>query len=148
MTDHKSDSSEQQNAERYILESLATELSASFNPSAQFPIDTQIEPDGIDPTNKIIVEVYARVGSLKGAQYHKIKGDVLKLALIGEQAGSEWRRILCFTSKEAAAYVLGNSWVASAVEHFGIEVMVVPLSDKHESLVLSAQDRQRMVNPE
>lgn len=145
---HKSDSTEQRDAETYILQSLEAELSATFDPAARLPIAAGIQPDAVDPDRKIIVEVYARVGPVKGAQLHKIKGDVLKLALIGQQAGAEWRRILCFASQEAAAYVTGQSWVAAAVQHFGIEVVVVPLSDKHRERVRSAQDRQRMVNPE
>ncbi|WP_156000859.1 hypothetical protein [Thioalkalivibrio sp. ALJT] len=145
---HKSDSTEQRDAETYILLSLEAELSATFDPAARLPISSRVQPDAIDPVKKIIVEVYARVGPVKGAQLHKIKGDVLKLALIGQQAGPDWRRILCFASEEAAAYVTGQSWVAAAVKHFGIEVIVAPLSDEHRERVASAQARQRMVNPE
>ncbi|WP_293625737.1 hypothetical protein [Salinisphaera sp.] len=145
---HKSDSTEQVDAETYILRLLEAELSATFDPAAPLPIPSRVQPDAIDPVKKIIVEVYARVGPVKGAQLHKIKGDVLKLALIGQQAGPDWRRILCFASEEAAAYVTGQSWVAAAVKHFGIEVIVAPLSDEHRERVTSAQARQRMVNPE
>lgn len=145
---HKSDSTEQRDAEAYILQSLEAELDATFDPAARLPIAAGVQPDAIDPARKIIVEVYARVGPVKGAQLHKIKGDVLKLALIGHQAGSEWRRILCFASKEPAAYVTGQSWVASAVRHFGIEVVVAPLSEEYRERVKSAQERQRMVNPQ
>ena len=145
---HKSDSSEQRDAEAYILQSLEANLPARFDPAARLPIAAGVQPDAIDPDRKIIVEVYARVGPVKGAQLHKIKGDVLKLALIGQQAGDEWRRILCFASEEAAAYVAGRSWVAAAAQHFGIEVLVVPLSDEHRGRIMSAQDRQRMVNKE
>ena len=145
---HKSDSTEQRDAEKYILQLLEAELGAAFDPAARLPIASGVQPDAIDPVKKIIVEVYARVGPVKGAQLHKIKGDVLKLALIGQQAGSDWRRVLCFASEEAAAYVTGKSWVAAAAQHFGVEVIVVPLSEEHRECVRSAQDRQRMVNPE
>ena len=146
---HKSDSTEQRDAETYILLSLEAKLGATFDPDARVPIESGVQPDAIDPVKKkIIVEVYARVGPVKGAQLHKIKKDVLKLALIGQKAGPDWRRILCFASEEAAAYVTGRSWVAAAVQHFGIEVIVAPLSDQHRERVTSAQARQRMVNPE
>jgi hypothetical protein len=145
---HKSDSTEQRDAERYILQWLEAELGAKFDLAARLPIASRVQPDAIDPVKKIIVEVYARVGPVKGAQLHKIKGDVLKLALIGQQAGSDWHRILCFASEEAAAYVTGQSWVAAAVQHFGIEVRVAPLSDQYIERITSAQARQRMVNSE
>lgn len=111
---HKSDSTEQRDAEKYVLQSLETELGATFNPAARLPIASGVQPDAIDPVTKIIVEVYARVGPVKGAQLHKIKGDVLKLAFIGQQAGSEWRRVLCFASEEAAAYVTGKPGLFNA----------------------------------
>ncbi len=105
-----------------------------------------VKPDAIDPVNKIVVEAYARVGTVKGAQLHKIKGDILKLALIEKKLGAGWQKIMCFASDEAAKYVRGKSWVAEAAKEFGVEIHIVHLSDEQKNKVLSAQKRQRMVN--
>ena len=130
-----------------MLTSLKEELGLNFDSDSELPIDVGVKPDAIDPINKVVVEVYARVGEVKGAQLHKIKGDILKLALIGKRLGSGWRKILCFASDESAKYVQGNSWVAEAAREFGVEIFVVQLPDEQKNNVITAQKRQRMVNP-
>ncbi|NHN39992.1 hypothetical protein G8764_22065 [Pseudomaricurvus alcaniphilus] len=147
MSKHFSDSSEQQKAEAFILKALERELGLKFDPSASLSIDIGVKPDAIDPQQRVVVEVYARIGEVKGAQLHKIKGDILKLALIDKRLGEGWRKIICFASEEAAKYVKGNSWVAEAARVFDVEVHVVRLPENYESVVVSAQTRQKMVNP-
>ena len=55
--------------------------------------------------------------------------------------------IMCFASDEAAKYVQGKSWVAEAARVFDVEIHVVQLPEDQKNNVLSAQKRQRMVNP-
>lgn len=147
MSKHLSDSSEQQAAEKYILKSLEKNLDLHFDSEAVLPIEIGVQPDAIDPTKKVIVEAYARVGKVKGGQLHKIKGDILKLALIDKKLGKGWRKIMCFASDEAAKYVQGKSWVAEAARAFGVDIQVVHLPLEQRNNVVSAQKRQRMINP-
>lgn len=65
-----------------MIASLQSLLGCDFDKNAKLPINVGVNPDAIDPINKIVVEVYARVGEVRGAQLHKIKGDILKLALL------------------------------------------------------------------
>ena len=148
MEKHASDSSEQQQAEAFILESLADALDLSFDEETKLPLEIGMQPDAIDLNKKVVVEVYAHVGELRGAQLHKVKGDILKLIFIEKKLGEDWRKILCFADEAAAKYVRGRSWVADAVRIFGIEVHVMNLPEQQLSRVQSAQKRQRMVNPE
>ena len=147
MSKHLSDSSEQQKAERFILAALEEELELRFDPTATLSIDVGVELDAIDPEKRVVVEAYARVGPVHGAQLHKIKGDILKLALVEKKLGEGWRKIICFASEEAAKYVKGKSWVAEAAREFDVEVHVVKLPEDFESVVIAAQSRQKMVNP-
>ena len=147
MSKHLSDSTEQQTAEANILASLQGELGCNFSTDENLPIDVGVKPDAIDFKNQVVVEVYARIGEVKGAQLHKIKGDILKLALIGKRLGSGWRKVMCFASKEAAKYVQGKSWVAEAAREFGVEIFIIELPEEQKNKVVSAQKRQRMVNP-
>lgn len=147
MSRHLSDSTEQQAAEGHMLTSLQSRLGCKFEANAELPINIGVKPDAIDAVNKIVVEVYARVGEVKGAQLHKIKGDILKLALIGKRLGDDWRKIMCFASNEAAKYVQGKSWVAEAAREFGVEIFIVELPEEQKENIISAQKRQRMVNP-
>ena len=146
MSKHKSDSSEQQTAEEYMLISLQEQIGAQFDSDATLPFSLGVKPDAIDPVNKVVVEAYARIGAVKGAQLHKIKGDILKLALIEKKLGPGWRKIMCFASDEAAKYVQGKSWVAEAAKEFGVEIHIIHLPEELENKIVSAQKRQRMVN--
>lgn len=148
MSKHQSDSSEQQIAEKAILLALEAKLGICFDESSDIGIDLAVKPDAVSSHNKIVVEVYARIGAVKGAQLHKIKGDILKLAFIGQRSGSEWRKILCFASKEAASYASGATWVAAAATGFGIEIVVVDIPEDIKASIVTAQVRQRMINAE
>lgn len=129
-----------------MLAALSARLSLKL--AKDHDLGLGLRPDGIDVDRKVVVEVYARVGLLKGAQLHKVKADLLKLAFIGTRLGPEWRKLMCFGSHEAAAFLLGGSWAAEAARTFGIEVVVEPLSEEQTRAVAAAQLRQRMVNPE
>jgi hypothetical protein len=145
---HKSDSSPQQQAEAHMLTALQKSLEATFVAGAWLPIELGVKPDGLDLTKKIIVEVYARVGALKGAQLHKAKADLLKLIYVKKKLGPEWRAVICFGSNEAAAFLQGKSWAAEAAREFGVEVVVQELPQEQKQKILAAQQRQRMVNAE
>jgi hypothetical protein len=106
-----------------------------------------LKPDAIDWKKRVIVEVYARVGRLKGAQPNKVKGDILKLLFMERLLGGRWKKIICLGDNAAAKTLKGKSWVCAAANEFGITVEVVPHSKKTMRAVLSAQLSQRMVNP-
>jgi hypothetical protein len=148
MTTHRSDSSAQQIGERAMLDALERQLGIRFDEGVETGIDIAVKPDAVNRKEMVVVEVYARIGRVKGAQLHKIKGDLLKLALIEKRLGTDWRKILCFASEEAASYATGTSWVAEAAREFGIEVVVVTIPDDVKASIVAAQNRQKMVNVE
>jgi hypothetical protein len=148
MTKHRSDSSEQVLGEKSILVALEGVLGIRFDADSNALLIGGVKPDAISLSDRVIVEVYARIGSVKGAQLHKIKGDILKLAFIGQRLGSEWRKILCFASKEAASYASGATWVAETAREFGVEIVVVDIPEDIRASIVTAQVRQRMINAE
>lgn len=143
---HKSDSSAQRSAERHLLSSLGTALEARFVGGAPLRAELGVEPDGVDPDKKIVVEVFARLGALKSAQVRKVRADVLKLAYVRKKLGPEWRAVICFACNEAAASLTGRSWAAEAAREFGVDIAVHELPEDVRQSVLDAQLRQRMVN--
>lgn len=144
MPEHMSNSLEQRQAEIEMLASLSERLDVTFGEHELGKFG--VKPDGVDVSKKVIVEVYARIGKLKGAQLHKVKADLLKLIYLGDLMGSDWRRVMCFASADAAASLRGKSWSADAARHFNIEVIVEPLSEDQAQRVVLAQLRQKMVN--
>jgi hypothetical protein len=147
MTRHPSDSSEQQAIERVILEALKKDLDCRFS---RLPVDIGLRNgpllDGFDPEKRILCEVYARVGQLKGSQPDKVASDMLKMLLVERRLGGEWRKILCFTDEVAARTVQGKSWLAETARAFDFEIRIVGLTADQRRLIEAAQKRQVMVN--
>ena len=107
----------------------------------------KVQIDGMDEKNRVMCEIYARLGRLKGSQPDKVASDLLKLNFVEHRRGGTWRKILAFASAEAAQVVQGQSWLAAAAVHYKVEIHVVPIPDSERALLLAAQARQRMVNP-
>ena len=143
---HASNSSEQQQAEQLMLELLEIKLGSNFNEDTHLPVDVNVKPDAIDFDKKYIVEIYAHIGKLKGAQKDKVMGDILKLILIEKILKEKWTKVLCFSDEAAADYVRGKSWVAEVVRLFDISVHTVTLPEEQLNMIKSAQKRQRMEN--
>lgn len=143
---HPSDSTTQRLAEQHVLEVLGAMWGARFQPGTRLAVEPGVQPDGVDLDLKLVVEVYARVGTLKPAQAHKVRADLFKLAYLRKLLGADWRVVFCFVDDQAAAFLRGRSWAARAAEAFGVEVMVQPLPPDLRDQVSAAQARQRMIN--
>jgi hypothetical protein len=147
-TPHVSDAQAQREAEAIMLTALARRLKLDIIRKDDRVGELKgLKPDAVDWTKRVIVEVYARIGKLKGAQPHKVKGDILKLVYLERILGGQWRKILCFADKTAASTALGKSWVSLAAKEFGVEVIVQNVPGSIRKKVQSAQHSQRMVNP-
>jgi hypothetical protein len=145
---HVSDAQAQRDAETHMLSSLARRLKLDIVRKDERIGELRgLKPDAIDWKKRVIVEVYARLGKLKGAQPRKVQGDILKLIYHERMLGGKWRKILCFADETAANTVVGKSWGSFAAKEFGVEVMVEHLPTASEKRVRAAQHDQRMVNP-
>lgn len=144
---HLSDSSEQRNAEPLILAGVSAELGLELKPrSLRLEGSTRVDIDGVARDESVFVEVFARQGRLKGAQFHKVARDALKLITLA-RARHNARLILAFGDQDAAACVTGGSWLAEALRTWGIEVFVVDLDGDVRNGLRAAQARQTMMNP-
>jgi len=144
---HASDSTEQQSAEAFILESLSTELGIELTQGKLLlPSGSSVQIDGINKQEIVLCEIYARIGKLKGSQPDKVASDFIKMLLVEKSLGGNWKKHFCFASDEAASILNGKSWLANAAVEFGINVHVYTLPEHIASSVVSAQKRQVMVN--
>ncbi|CDW96516.1 MULTISPECIES: hypothetical protein [unclassified Thiomonas] len=148
MAQHKSNSSVQKWAEQLILQTVKDELNLNFSPCEECEEIARLGvcPDGVDVNNKTVIEVYSHVGKLKGAQLHKIKGDILKLVYIDKSLNSEWKKLICFCDNEAANFLLGDSWAARAAKIFGIQIHIAEIDSDAKKKITDAQTKQLMVN--
>jgi hypothetical protein len=139
------DSAEQRAAEHEILKSLERRLGMCRSDSPK--IQTRLSLDGFGITKSggyVCVEIYARQGSLKGAQFNKVLADACKMLLVEAQLGRTCRKILAFACERAAAPFRegSNSWTSAFLAFSGVEVMTATLPKRHRQAVLRAQDRQ------
>ncbi|HEY7962441.1 MAG TPA: hypothetical protein VID29_11005 [Solirubrobacteraceae bacterium] len=143
---HPSDSQEQRNAEALILQAVSASVGIELAPrSLRLDGGARADVDGVAPDESVLVEVFAHQGRLKGAQFHKVARDALKLITLGRtRPGS--RLIIAFGDSDAAACVSASSWLAEALRTWAIEVLVVNLDADIRAGLRSAQARQVMVN--
>ncbi len=82
------------------------------------------EPAAVNSTGKKIVEIHALAGPLDAVGADRIAADVLELAAIRKQPGSETARgEIYFVDAEALESVPG--WIAAAATEFGVGLKLV-----------------------
>lgn len=136
---HLSNSDQQREAEKVILARLGEQRGWHLEQGHRM---SGMQPDGVDTENRVLVEVYSRIGKLPPGPQRKLAKDILKLNRLNRLNGEEWSLVMAFASEEAAAFLLGNGWVAEEVRAFGIEVVVVDLPAEKREALLAAQVRQ------
>jgi hypothetical protein len=102
--------------------------------------------DGVSESNKVLVEVYARIGKLHGAQKKKIGHDILKLSTI-RKLHPDWtdaKLYIAFASLEAKESVSG--WLRRAAEAWEVSLIDLPVDEGLREQLLAAQSKQKMVN--
>ncbi|MGW8439206.1 hypothetical protein ACWGKS_29020 [Nocardiopsis sp. NPDC055879] len=137
-------STEQQLAERIILDEAGTLLGTRLDPREILtPTGARVEVDGADQDLTVLVEAWAHQGPVKSAQRHKVLSDALKLVWISSTLSPRPRMVLCLSDQEAARPFLGErSWAAAALLDLGVEVLVIHLPDHVRARLRQAQHRQ------
>ena len=144
---HASDSLEQRTAEPLILAGLSKLVGVELAPrSLRLDGGARVDVDGAAADESVLVEIFAHQGRLKGAQFHKVARDALKLITLRRSRPSV-RLIIAFGDPDAAGCVTGASWLAEALSAWEVEVLVVDLDDAVRAGLREAQVRQLMVNP-
>lgn len=142
---HRSNSEVQREAEGVILKGLSKQLGVKLEQSVKLPLEeATVRVDGATEDRSILVEVYARVGKLKGGQPNKVLADATKLAALERKKRKKAQLILAFASQEAVDSIVG--WRAAVLKTNKVEKVVIKLGKKDRELVEEAQRRQRMVN--
>lgn len=149
MTDKsKSNSKEQQNAEKYIASAVEEWLACPVVRNAKVILSdgVHIEPDLYSEDNKIICEIFAHVGSLKVGQQHKISQDILKMLLLEKSKSVIYRKIIVVADDKGEKYLKGKSFIAESIRQFGIEIKRINLPEELYNIIANAQARQTMTN--
>lgn len=137
------DSAEQRRAETDVLNLLSRRIGVPLVPQKiALSEKTHVEVDGVSDDPPILAEVWAHQGPLRGGQPNKVMVDALKMLYVEAATGRPYRKIFCFTDEAARKPFLGRSWRAAALAHYGIELLVIQISDELRDLIIRAQTRQ------
>ena len=137
------DSSEQQVAERWLLDALSDKLGVVLS-KRRFPLGegSWFELDGFAESPLILCEAWAHVGTVKRGQKQKVMTDAVKLLFANALCGGDARLILLFADSDAASHFQGNTWMAKCLSQFGIDVNVIEMGPELKADITKAQERQ------
>ena len=139
MRDHPSSSREQRDAEAEIINALAKQWNVRLD--GDFPLEF-IQLDGFaNGSTPLCVEVWAHQGPAKGSQPAKVMRDFCKLLLVEKLLGKPCRKVVVVCDPQALQF-LHNSWQGKFADEFGIERVVVLVSDITRKKLLQVQKRQ------
>ena len=139
------DSSEQQDAERHILDAVGQQVGVDLEGvRITLASGSWMELDGWSADPLVLCEAWAHIGKAKPAQQKKVMTDALKLVVARSEVGHgrECRAILAFCDEDAAARFQGKSWMAEALRQLEIDVLVVDIPQEVRGSVEKAQRRQ------
>lgn len=144
----RSSSYEQKKVEEYMAFKAIEWLGSSIERNVKVTLSDGviIEPDLYSEKDKIICEIYAHIGKLKGGQPRKISQDILKMLLLEKMKGSTYRKILIVADDHVQQYMTGKSYIAESIRQFQIEIKKIDLPKELHGLIMGAQKRQMMVN--
>jgi hypothetical protein len=141
----QSSSHVQQAAEDAARAQLSKELGLPLEPGeVRLAGGATVRVDATAIDGSVFAEIFARQGSLKTGQRHKIATDALKLLTIG-RSRPDARLIIAMCDETAHAGILG--WLRESLETAGIEMRVVPLPADLRASIVNAQRKQKMINP-
>jgi hypothetical protein len=139
---HPSDSAAQRSAESLIIAAVAETVGVPLQPTVLTIGDARVQIDGASANHRVLVEAYARVGPLRGAQPRKLAADAFKLAWVGPRVGAE-RLVLAVMDTAAEDYAnRPRAWLTAALRDGGIEVIRVEVDAITRAAVESAQRTQ------
>src|ERR1700690_1457285 len=144
---HPSNSDVQKMAEVEMRVKLQEELGCNLKPETiRSSKGESMEIDGCSKPARVLCEIYAHVGPLKGSQPDKPLVDAIKMTLAEKWLGGSWRKVFAFADASAASSFQIGSWRAEAMKQLGVEIKVVSVKIRNAKSVIKAQHRQNMGN--
>ena len=146
MTESAGDSSEQQNAEEWLLNELSKELGFKLI-KKRFDLEgaRQIELDGFCESPLILCEAWSHIGRPVGCQKDKVMTDALKLIFVNKLFyKGEGQCILLFADYDAAAlFQHDENWRSQCLQDYDIKVKVIEFTEERKAKIQEAQERQK-----
>ena len=147
---HKSDSSEQIQAEEHIFSLVEQKLGITLEKNKKLyladNVFTYIQPDFFSKDAYILGEIFSHIGKPKKAQNNKIANDILKMLAYEKVTGTQFRKIIVVCDQDEYDNLQGLSVLAETIRQFEIDLLYVQIDEGLQHKLLAAQKRQRMIN--
>lgn len=147
---YKSNSEEQQYAENIIFAEIEKALGIKLAKNQKIYLNdkkTHIQPDLYSETCGVVGEIFSHIGNYKVGQSHKIANDILKMLLLDKAKNKKHKKIFVVCSDEEKNKLENSSsWLSESIKQFEIEIIKINISDALRVKILSAQNRQKMIN--
>lgn len=145
---HVSDSAVQRRAEEVIRALLVQRLGVDLAPATiKLAAGAPVQVDAASPDRRVLAEIFARQGALKGGQQKKVAIDTLKLLTVRREH-PDTKLVIAFADTAAAAYATGGGWLAQALRTWDVDIEIVDIPQNLRDEILAAQAGQKMVNIE
>ena len=142
-TNHKSDSTEQLEAEGVLFQLTEQWLGTKLQPNPHIMMgSTYMEPDFYSESEGIIGEIFAHFGKPRKPQNNKIANDMLRILLAERKMKKSFRKILVVCDETEENYLNGDNLIAQEIREFGFEVKRFELPVELKIKVMAAQRRQ------
>lgn len=138
----------QRRAEEVIRSLLAGRLGVDLAPATiKLAAGAPVQVDAASADGRILAEIFARQGALKGGQQKKVAIDTLKLITVRHER-PDTKLVIAFADPAAAAYATGGGWLAQALRTWRVDVEILDIPQHLREEILAAQAGQKMVNIE
>lgn len=147
-----SDSSAQRRAEAYLVNEFFADRGIKiYESNKHLSVDgASICLDGFNEEEGILLEVYARQGKLKAAQYNKVLVDIAKLFFYERATGKPYKKYFVFACQDAMKSfegLNGKTWRGSLSRCFEVILELKSLPSELEKEVKDAQRSQNLIKP-
>lgn len=117
-------------ASAVLLDALAAHLGIPLAPRlVTLPDGVRVEVDGIDSSNRLLVQCIASAGVVKSGQRNKAMADALKLVWLRSTLFVGARVALC-VSEPVSRFFAAPAWLAQAAVDLRVEIYVVTIDGR------------------
>ena len=102
-------------------------------------------PDFYSKHKKIIGEIHAHLGRLKGSQPDKIASDILKMLLHDKKNGQVWEKYIVVCCKDEYEQLSGNSFLAEAIRELNVKLLLIDLPVKLHNELSESMKKQNLL---
>lgn len=141
---HNSDSLVQLNVEKLALDFLRIDYPDILSRPV-IPALRSFQVDAYSEDSNAYFEIYAGIDELKPGQKKKLCCDILKLITIEKITDKPVKKFIVLIDRKIEAKLKSDSWLSKSIVLFGIEVIVIDITNDELNKIRVAKARQNIL---